>query len=1087
VAVLGRLLISSAERLDLPDVLSIDSYNAGDWKYFLKGFVGDTKPFILKGFDIIDPQTAIGTQSCSIKIADSVVFYPGSQAGAFYHGLAEGNVNAQPLVPELRKNAVNYVYLTFSTSNTSVDTRAFWDPDKDVGAGGEFAQDVNTESVLTVTVNVSTGSFPDNTIPVAIVTVGPVVITAIEDARDLLFRLGSGGISPNPYNKFDFPALPSSSFERAEPSTIMVSPSDPNPFQGADKNISNMKDWMDAVMTKLNELGGTRFWYEDTSSYGIITTFIDALATTLKSKGTWAHDATVPGLLTWTEDLNLKYTQDPRDYIIRNGSVNLNDDQVAYLALSRNLQINSADEAVSWTNGQSYVNTVGGSVGLFANLAKGDWIKKINDTNDKWLRVEEFYDTTNLGGSTTTAGNAKSIRLSAVYQGVTAVEKGRHDKGVYQPSDIVVSSRSASAMQTVGGNFHWIGLRSDTIEGIGNIASTTVSGTITTADGVHASVSATGHGLVTNDRITVTAPAGQAGTYVVEVEDANTFTFQTAVTTTGSFTGRYAVVTTAARSTTWGLQLESANHRFKSSDTVIIGGTTGYNGSYLINVRGLTSFSVPIAASHSTETTGTATLAKIEVKSEGGTVQIIQGEVVSIGDEFVDNLRQFLGMDSLSETYPLYGTPSGYNTLQGAENFNALSNDNVTARLSKLSSMMADRAQDKTVQCLPLGVTEVVSTTNGSAQEITFLGAGSTLTLTQPGSPGNAIVSLPSTSPGISLLVNQVAYVKVNRNAATTPSIVVANIATLTVDENMFVIAARLAGPTVWLWDGTSYSAGSAPYGQYGVNQDRNLKVIEGGTWSWNLSTQTLNWSAPAYVQIPGFASTANTIAGPSSVVLTAGQVAYVELNRHSPGGTIAVSVTDIASLAMTSNTLIIARRGTNSVLVGAHSMRLNDGESKFIDGGISDQNLTFIGATASGDSAPNYAATSSGSLNSPNYNTTSNESLTSRIAKLTAMLADIKQDINIDLDPGIITWDGTNITVTSALLSVPGTTVGSAAVTINNLSSTALPANSCLYVDINRATSTALTLASSTLASLTPSQQRLVLIRNIGGNLLVT
>ena len=41
MAVLGRLLVSSAERLDLPDFLSIDSYAQGDFKFLLKSFVGD--------------------------------------------------------------------------------------------------------------------------------------------------------------------------------------------------------------------------------------------------------------------------------------------------------------------------------------------------------------------------------------------------------------------------------------------------------------------------------------------------------------------------------------------------------------------------------------------------------------------------------------------------------------------------------------------------------------------------------------------------------------------------------------------------------------------------------------------------------------------------------------------------------------------------------------------------------------------------------------------------------------------------------------------------------------------------------------
>ena len=36
MAVLGRVLITSSERLDLADLLSIDSYSSGDFKYFFR-------------------------------------------------------------------------------------------------------------------------------------------------------------------------------------------------------------------------------------------------------------------------------------------------------------------------------------------------------------------------------------------------------------------------------------------------------------------------------------------------------------------------------------------------------------------------------------------------------------------------------------------------------------------------------------------------------------------------------------------------------------------------------------------------------------------------------------------------------------------------------------------------------------------------------------------------------------------------------------------------------------------------------------------------------------------------------------------
>ena len=812
MAVLGRLLISSAERLDLPDLLSIDSYAAGDWKFFLKGLVGNEKPYILKGFDIIDPQNAIGTQSCSIRVADSIVFYPTSNSGSFYHGLEEGNSNALPLVPELRKNAVNYVYLTFSTFNTSVDSRSFWDPDKDGGVGGEFTQDVNTESVLIVNVGVSTGSFPTNTIPVAKVTVGPVVITAIQDARDMMFRLGSGGISPDPFSTYSFRSLPAPGYEREEPLTTMTSSSDPNPFQGADKNIYSLKEWMDVVMTKLLELGGTTYWYEDISATSLVNIFTDALATTLKSKGQWLHSSATPGLLTWSEDLQLKLINSPKDTIIRAGNKTLTNEQVMYIDLVRKQPFNNAAQPVAWTNAQPYINTIGGAIGLFANLSKGDWVKREGDADNRQLRVEEFYDSINMGGATTTAALAKSVRLNDVYAGPTANEKGIYDKGVYLASDVLVADRDSSALATAGGNLHWLALRSDTIQNISNIDSFELTGTIVSADGTSAEVDSTAHGMQDGDYITVTAPVAQAGTYVIEVEDADTFYFNTADTTTGALTSYYAIATTTTRDNGYGLQLESANHGFTSGDTIIIDGTTNYDGSVLINKRNSTDFQFAFGSDEASENSGTATLAKIQVRVEEGLTKIIQGESVDIGDLDTENLRQYIGMQSTSQTHPVYLVPNDYNALNGKSNFNSLATDNLTERVSKLTAMMADKAQDKTIRILPQDVDLVDNTTNGSDQDIQFTSFSATpiLNVATPGSNGGVTITLSGT---LTLAANEVAYFTIDRNNPTViadvSGLTIGNLTTMAVEENTFIVAFRLSGTAIWLWDGTYCPAGT--------------------------------------------------------------------------------------------------------------------------------------------------------------------------------------------------------------------------------------------------------------------------------------
>lgn len=966
MAVLGRLLVSSAERLDLPDLLSLDSYAAGDWQYFLKGLVGDTKPFILKGFDVIDPANAIGTQSCAVRVADSMTFYPGSNSGSFFHGLQEGHPQAAPLVPELRKNAVNYVYLTFSTFNTSVDTRAFWDPDKDGGVGGEFTQDINTESVLQVQVNVSTGSFPANTIPVAKIKVGAVTIESIEDARDLMFRLGSGGINPNPFNSYAWRSLPGAPYNRSEPPTQMLA-GGVNPFQGADKNILTLKEWMDAVMSKLRELGGTTYWYDDTSSFSLISNFIDSVATAFKSKGKWIHDTVIPGLLTWTEDLNIKITADPRTYIIRQGNKTLANEEVMYIAMVRNQPFNVIDESVQWTNGQPYVNTIGGAVGLFADLNKGDYVKKANDTSDKFLRVEEFYDAVNLGGSVTTAALARSVRLNSNYLGITGSEKGRHDKGVYLNTDVVVSSRDQAAISNAGGNFHWLAMRSDTIENIASVISTTLTIDIDQHDGSTARVTSTApHGLVDGDRLTISNTTNFNGTFQVEVETATVFY----ITISGgpfadeaAGTATFATVITAARSTPYGLQLESANHNFKSDDTIILDGTTSYDDSYKINVIDSVTFTIPIPAAQATENIGTATLARMLVRTEGAVSYIVQGQNIEIGGSVADNIRQYTGMQSLSQTNPVYDIPASYNTLDGMANYNGLVGENLTNRIAKLTAMMADKAQDKTIQIVGSGYQSFTNASNGANQDISFNADANPpqqLHIIMPGSFGNGIIGLTGV---LSLATNQVAYILVDRNnpftIADLSGVTVVNTSSLLIDENTFILASRLNDGNVWLWNGSRIPKDQTiPSPEY---QGQGVKVTGGGTLT-NLGGTNLHFTNDLYLEKAGLDYVDNTIPapGPTGIALANNlDVMWVLPNLGAGGSPLTVTVSQLSSVPI--NAVMIARREGNDIIVGSSSMRLVPGESKKLYAGSSDQTLIYTGQPDAADSTPTYTNVTNG------------------------------------------------------------------------------------------------------------------------------
>lgn len=128
--------------------------------------------------------------------------------------------------------------------------------------------------------------------------------------------------------------------------------------------------------------------------------------------------------------------------------------------------------------------------------------------------------------------------------------------------------------------------------------------------------------------------------------------------------------------------------------------------------------------------------------------------------------------------------------------------------------------------------------------------------------------------------------------------------------------------------------------------QDRNLKLVRGGNWEWDLTSNTLSWDANANVQVPGLSEAANSILAGSIVLPADGAIATVEVNRLGPGGALTVTANTISGITQTNNTLIIARRLGNVVIVGSHSFQLVDTEAKTLDAGLSNNSLTLIGGS---------------------------------------------------------------------------------------------------------------------------------------------
>lgn len=892
MAVLGRLKIGSQQRVDLTDLLAIDSYVSSDFRHLVKSFVGDNA-LVLKGFEVVDASLAIGTPSLSIKIADSVLYNPLSSAGSFYYGLPEGDTLSQPLTPSLKPNALNYIYLTLTTVGAGQDTKAFWDVDLNGGEGGEFNQDINTESVLTIQVNSSVSSFPNGSIPVCKVQVAiDGNIQSITDARNLMFRLGSGGVSPDPSSTYNFRSLPTATYQRSEPGITANTPSSPTPFFGGDKNIFTLKEWMDVVMTRLLELGGSTYWYEAPASLSLLNIFDDVLGTSIKSKGQWEHDTSTPGLIKWSEDIIYRKTNDPREIIVRANSsgVTLADGQVMWVELQRNINY---PVTLSFTNSSAIVTS---ALGDFADFIKGDWIKGKNDTDNQYLRIDEFYS--DLGATTPSSpALALSVRLSGLYQGLTyAVAQVVYTRGVIENVDIKVNDRKDLDMVASGGNFFWLANRSDTIQKVASSVPVSFSATVNTTavDGVKATLTfPSAHGLNDDDRIWVSLDNGSPAIKVVEILSTTTLSIQTTdVTLHAGLTVRWEEITTGVRDNGYGLQLESATHGFKSGQ-VITTSTLPYStdnsngigaGHFVITVPSTNSFRIAAQAVPGLTSGTLVNKANVLLKTEFGALNVIQGESIDINQPETDNILSFIGMNSIAETSPQYALPAGYNTINDTQHFNSSPSDNLTQRVAKLTSMMADRVQDRGIH-----IAGRLETKNeylsGTVQKVTLTG---TISVHKPSGSSQSITL--SGSP-FSLLANECVYVSISRNAGTATVATVGSFNSSTIlDENKLILAWRTTSTDVQTFEGQRVLSGARhTSGENETAQSKNISVKD--TVGTNYNATTGEWlynttGANVIINIPG-SSVVNQIDTAAVMAISAasrtvvnGQAVWIRVNR---------------------------------------------------------------------------------------------------------------------------------------------------------------------------------------------------------------
>lgn len=262
--ILTRLADYPQERLEIQDLRAVESSGLNDWHYFLNGFLSNTS-LVVKGFEVSNYASAFSTGGLQILLNNVVVFHTeatGKARGFYASAGTEADVSVN-----LHANVTNYVEADFSLVSGANDERAFNDPTANDGAGAEYTDDVATALFLNIDISVSTTGFTSGKIPLyKVVTNSSGIVTSLEDARRTLFSHVAGGTSPDVNATYNFPNLPNSTYARVNTPTRATSSSDPVPWQGGDKNITSLKQWMDIVMTKLKELSGTTYWTELTTS-----------------------------------------------------------------------------------------------------------------------------------------------------------------------------------------------------------------------------------------------------------------------------------------------------------------------------------------------------------------------------------------------------------------------------------------------------------------------------------------------------------------------------------------------------------------------------------------------------------------------------------------------------------------------------------------------------------------------------------------------------------------------------------------------------------------------------------------------------
>jgi len=493
MSVQSRVNWLGGQRIDLPDLLAIDSYVVNDIRNLLMSLTGGSS-FVVSGLEI----TEWAGLTVSVKVSDCLVFCPGNSIAPFYKGLP-GDSN---LSISLQSNSEIFLELVLETSTSGSVSKGFWDSlaiTPDSAAGSEYVETVDAQKIIIPKLVQRFGGFTPNSIKIAKIKTGASDVTEVVDSRELFFRLGSGGSVPNP--SYSFPWDSTSRQESPQKSDIAsrLASTDPasiyysNTTDGTvlnDKGLKTFKDWLNATMSVLREIKGTPTWYQDAASsvgfplnLSLLSLFLDstaghsilaipsatvfwgsttgALGNKLHSDGTstiqWQanYGYTLKWQLGGTYSSNRIYDN------VNFMSPEIDEGDALYLALQRNVRLTETPvlwrPTVSPGGGLDAEKSVEGN-GLFIGVAIGDYIKKESEGILAYYRVTKLYDGLTV---VTAEGSVAGLSVRAVEVDRTinsqSTEQYRYFRSRYSNIDLYV--RGSGDVPPNDVDWYWLGRR----------------------------------------------------------------------------------------------------------------------------------------------------------------------------------------------------------------------------------------------------------------------------------------------------------------------------------------------------------------------------------------------------------------------------------------------------------------------------------------------------------------------------------------------------------------------------------------------------------------------------------------------------